>query len=137
MGSEILIGGCRHQMDVGEVANREPDCRGGPDVTRCTIVLVSTEDLRALYRAGLEDMGLSERELQIASLRWGLADEEPRTIDDILRLMHHAAVTRIEIRALETRLLNQLRHGGGGEAGVREPRRPQPFAPGGAAIAEP
>jgi RNA polymerase sigma factor (sigma-70 family) len=58
---------------------------------------------------------LSEREAAVISMRFGLADGQPRTLDEIGRVY---GVTRERIRQIESKTMSELRrrgHGTGGE----------------------
>ena len=50
---------------------------------------------------------LSERESGVVSLRFGLADGQPRTLDEIGKVY---GVTRERIRQIESKAMSKLRH---------------------------
>jgi RNA polymerase primary sigma factor len=50
---------------------------------------------------------LSEREAGVMALRFGLADGEPKTLDEIGKVY---GVTRERIRQIETKTMGKLRH---------------------------
>ena len=58
---------------------------------------------------------LSEREAGVVSMRFGLTDSQPKTLDEIGKIY---GVTRERIRQIESRTMSKLRrsgHGIGGE----------------------
>lgn len=61
--------------------------------------------MREQLRAVLDT--LSEREAGVVSLRFGLTDGEPKTLDEIGKIY---GVTRERIRQIETKVLDKLRH---------------------------
>jgi RNA polymerase primary sigma factor len=66
----------------------------------------------ALVSTRLEDLGeflsrLNDRERTVIVMRYGLGNEEPRTLDEVGR---HFNVTRERVRQIETKALAKMRH---------------------------
>ncbi|HEX4092562.1 MAG TPA: sigma factor-like helix-turn-helix DNA-binding protein, partial [Trebonia sp.] len=54
---------------------------------------------------------LSEREAGVVSMRFGLTDGQPKTLDEIGKVY---GVTRERIRQIESKVMSRLRHPGQG-----------------------
>ncbi|MEW2354244.1 sigma-70 family RNA polymerase sigma factor [Spirillospora sp. NPDC029432] len=83
----------------GELGDVVPDGAPGPADT------VAASSLRRSLDTVLTT--LPEREAAVISLRYGLADDRPRTLDEIGR---EFGVTRERIRQIEAKGMNKLRH---------------------------
>jgi RNA polymerase primary sigma factor len=57
---------------------------------------------------------LSEREAGVVSMRFGLTDGQPKTLDEIGKVH---GVTRERIRQIESKIMSRLRHPGQGTGG--------------------
>lgn len=77
----------------------------------------SVEAVRACLRDQLETAltRLTDREQQVLRLRFGLDDNQERTLDEIGRVFD---LTRQRIKEIETAALNKLRSGGAGETRI-------------------
>lgn len=65
--------------------------------------------LRALTRSRIETIlaTLADREREVISLRYGLTDGQPHTLEEVARFFH---VTRERIRQIEQKALKKLKH---------------------------
>jgi RNA polymerase primary sigma factor len=67
------------------------------------------EASRQMLKEQVEDIlsKLTERERKILEMRYGLADDRPRTLEEVAREFN---ITRERIRQIETRILRKLRY---------------------------
>ena len=77
------------------------------------LLLAASEEVKARYLPPLArgeamfSYGLSEREAGVVTMRFGLNDGQPRTLDEIGRVY---GVTRERIRQIESNTMSKLRH---------------------------
>lgn len=83
---------------VAELGDLVPDDAPGPAAT------VAAASIRPCLDAALRT--LSEREVAVLTQRFGLDDDQPRTLDEIGR---RHGLTRERVRQIEAKALNRLR----------------------------
>lgn len=94
-GSRALSAAAR--IDLEQVAE---DCEATEPVEAVSLTLLR-EQLHEILGT------LSEREAGVMSLRFGLADGRPRTLDEVGNVY---GVTREQVRQIESKTLSKLRH---------------------------
>src|SRR5438045_4433061 len=64
---------------------------------------------RQMLREQVDDilLKLTERERQILQMRYGLTDDQPRTLEEVVKAF---GITRQGIRQIETRILRKVRY---------------------------
>lgn len=89
---------------AGEGGRELGDTLAQDDVPAIDDEIIHQESIDELARALLE---LDGKERQVVRLRYGLGDDEPRTLQEIGNLMH---LSRERVRQIESRAKDKLRH---------------------------
>jgi RNA polymerase primary sigma factor len=85
---------------------------GGPELADVLAEEHAPIDDELIHRANLDDLAtalldLDRKEREVVRLRYGLEDDEPRTLQEIGDLMH---LSRERVRQIESRAKEKLRH---------------------------
>ena len=103
----------------GDVSLSDPIGAGSPggDDTRELADILAQDSVAAvddelIHRSDLDELahallGLDRKEREVVRLRYGLEDDEPRTLQEIGDLMH---LSRERVRQIESRAKEKLRH---------------------------
>ena len=99
----------REPISLDRTIGDEGDSQLGDFIEDSEAVVAIDEVSFTLLKVQLQSVlaTLSEREASIIRLRFGFADGEPRTFDEI---SHVHGVSRVRVRQIETKTMSKLRH---------------------------